>query len=352
MTTTPPSSSHPPAVPPAAVRIGTRGSALARAQSEHVAARLRAVFPRLDVQIVEIHTRGDHDLTTPLHHFGNAGVFVRELEEALLDGRVDLAVHSLKDLPVQSPPGLTVRPAMARELPLDALVTRNGADFAALPPGAKVGTGSLRRTAALRALRGDLDVQPIRGNVNTRLAKLDAGDYDALVMAAAGLHRLGFADRIAQTFSPDDMVPAPAQGILGVEWRSDDASMAVLAAALCVAAVEAQATAERAFLAATGAGCHAPVGAIALPDTCTPEHWQPTPDDYAGPLLLCGFVASPDGEEVVSGQLPGTQADAAKLGSELAAALMAAGAAAILAAAPQRESNGNANGNGNGGAPQ
>ncbi|MGE3855048.1 MAG: hydroxymethylbilane synthase, partial [Planctomycetota bacterium] len=201
--------------PTPSLRIGTRGSALARAQADQVAAALTAAFPSLTVEIVIVSTRGDQDLSTPLHRFGNAGVFVRELEEALLDGRVDLAVHSLKDMPVRQPEGLVVRPAMMREDPRDALVTRDGRPFGELPDGARVGTSSLRRTAALRAMRGDVQVLPVRGNVNTRLAKLDAGEYDALLMATAGLERLGMASRIATRFSPDDMTPAPAQGILG-----------------------------------------------------------------------------------------------------------------------------------------
>jgi hydroxymethylbilane synthase len=292
--------------------IGSRGSKLALWQAEHIHARLtaRGIESRIEI----IRTTGDHITDVSLAQLGKQtstkGLFTKELEDALLDGRIDLAVHSLKDLPTELPPGLALGAVPGpREDVRDALV---GRPLAGLAPGAKVGTSALRRQAQLQALRPDLVIESIRGNVDTRLRKLDEGQYDAIVLAAAGLRRLGWADRIAECFEPDQMCPAVGQGALAIETRAGDDRLFVLDDLTVRSAV----TAERALLKALGGGCQVPVGA----------HAEVRGDQ----LMLRAVVASPDGRTVLREELPGAAMYAEVVGEEVARALLANGAQRIL----------------------
>ena len=243
--------------------LGTRGSALALFQAKFVKALIQREFPELDVQLEIITTEGDTDRTSSLASFGGRGAFVRTIETALLDVRIDAAVHSLKDLPSRLPEGLMLVAAPAREDPRDALVTRDGRTFAELPTGSRIGTGSDRRRAQLERLRDDLEFLDLRGNVDTRLKKLGAGDYDGIVLAAAGLCRLGYSDRISHYFDTGDVLPAAGQGAIGVECRADNTIARAVCGEIDDAAVRICVDAEREFIAALGLGCHAPVGAFA-----------------------------------------------------------------------------------------
>jgi hydroxymethylbilane synthase len=257
-----------------------------------------------------VKTTGDRITHVPLAQVGGKGLFTKEIEEALLEGRADLAVHSLKDLPTELPAGLVLAATPAREDPRDALVGRRLAD---LPAGAKLGTGSLRRAAQLRKLRPDLRIEPVRGNLDTRLRKLDEGQYDAIVLAAAGLKRLGWAERIAEILSPDLVCPAVGQGALAIETRE---TSLLACQNLNHPATEHAVTAERALLAALGGGCQVPIGAYAT---------------VAGDLLsLQAVVVSPDGMQLVRDRSDGPAADAHRIGRELGEALLAAGADIIL----------------------
>ena len=284
------------------IRIGTRGSKLARWQSEWVAEQLRK--SRVDVEIVEIATRGDvhqHDSVASLE---GTGVFTKEIQSALLAGEVDLAVHSLKDLPTQPVKGLTLAAVPLRENLADALVTSAASLLTDLPPSAKIGTGSLRRRSQLLNVRPDFQVLTIRGNVDTRLKKLDAGEYDAIVLAAAGLIRLGFPARITEYLEPPRMLPAPGQGALAIECREDDASSLAAAGGLDDAAARLATTAERTALAALHGGCSAPIAA-----------WGRFVNRQ---LYLDALVASVDGRRVLSA------AHAVDLTTESGAAAIAA----------------------------
>jgi hydroxymethylbilane synthase len=306
------------------LRIATRRSNLALAQSRWVKARLEALDPGLRVDLREYVTRGDQVLDVPLAQVGGKGLFTREIELALLEGEADLAVHSLKDLPSEMPAGLILAAVPEREDPADALILPEGgpptagAWHAALPPGARVGTSSLRRSAQLRALRPDLECLDVRGNVDTRLRKLDSGRYEALLLAAAGLRRLGLESRISFRLPFSDCTPAPAQGALGLQCRADDPATRALLARLDDAPSRAAVTAERSLLETLGGGCSIPVGAHALRD--------------GDRLQLQAVVAAPDGSRLVRAGLIGAAADAAALGRELADMLHRAGAAEILAA--------------------
>ncbi len=250
---------------PRTLRLATRGSQLALWQANHIAGLLRAADPALTVELVEISTTGDRVLSQPLRDMGGLGVFTREVQVAVLDGRADLAVHSLKDLPTESAPGLCLGGVPSREITADALVLPGSwagpPTLDALPPGARIGTGSPRRQAQLLYARPDLSCQEIRGNVETRLRKLDDGEYDALVLASAGLIRLGLAARISARLSPPLMYPAVSQGAIGLECRADDAATQVALERISDRAAWSAALAERALLRALRAGCHAPVGA-------------------------------------------------------------------------------------------
>lgn len=298
------------------LRVGTRGSLLARTQTAHVVALLQAAHPALEIETVIVQTSGDRS-TASLRQIGGQGVFTRELEAALLDGRIDVAVHSLKDLPSTMPDGLVLAAVPPREDVRDVLVSRFDGGLDALPEGARVGTGSLRRQAQLLAQRPDLHVADIRGNVDTRLRKLADGQYDAIVLAAAGLARLGWLDR-ATAFLPVDVVlPAPAQAALGVQCRADDHQTRALLMAIDHAPTHVAVRAERAVLRRLGAGCRLPVAAYA----------EATPDMVTLRSRVVGLEGDPVLEDVRSGRW----ADAELLGKEAAEALLSQGAEALLA---------------------
>jgi hydroxymethylbilane synthase len=299
---------------PNTLRIATRKSALALWQAEHVAALLRAAHPGLAVELVPLSTRGDEILDRPLATIGGKGLFLKELEVAMLEGRADLAVHSLKDVPAELEPGFALPAILPRADAADAFVSNQHADLAALPLGAKVGTSSLRRQAQLRALRPDLELLDLRGNVGTRLAKLDAGHYDAIVLACAGLERLGLAGRIRSRLAAPDWLPAPGQAAIAVEARADQPATLALLAVLDDADTRLEVSAERAMNQTLGGSCTVPVGAW-----CTVTERG---------LHLRGLVG-----DAASGRLLHAQADgvdAAVLGHAVAQALFAQGAADFL----------------------
>ena len=298
------------------VRIGTRGSQLALRQAEEIAAGLRRAWPRIEVELVPIRTSGDRLATAHLAEVGGKGLFVQEIDEALREGRVDLAVHSLKDLPGERPRDLVLAAFPRREDPRDVLVAATPTTMDALPTGARVGTSSLRRSVQLLARRPDVAAMPIRGNVDTRLRKLRQGEYDALVLAAAGLRRLGLLDATATLLEPDEMLPAVGQGTLGVETRADDGEILALAEPLTDGETRTATLAERAFLEAVGGTCTTPLAAYAR--------------RAGNRLRLDAFVATPDGARVMrDGEVGDPEAPEA-LGRRLAARLLAAGAEAII----------------------
>jgi hydroxymethylbilane synthase len=301
-----------------ALRLGTRRSALALAQARTVAAALTAATGRA-VDLVEIVTEGDRS-TADLRVIGGSGVFVSALRDRLAAGEVDLAVHSLKDLPTAPAPGLALAAVPPREDPRDALVARDGLTLGELPPGARVGTGAPRRSAQLRALGLGLDVVPIRGNVDTRLGRVAAGELDAVVLARAGLARLGRLDAVTETLDPGQLLPAPGQAALAVECRADDDATRALVGGLDDPGTRAAVTAERALLAALAAGCSAPVGALA-----------DVGEGDAGPeIYLRAVVAASDGSATVRLSATGALGDAEALGRRLAAELLDAGAADLM----------------------
>lgn len=298
------------------LRLGTRGSRLALVQAEGVAAALRA--HGAEVELVTIRTSGDHLAQAALADFGGKALFVKEIEDALFDGRVDVGVHSLKDMPAVLPAGLRLAAFPPREDPADVLVTRHGETLAELPAAAVVGTSSLRRSVLLRAIRPDLRVEPIRGNVDTRLRKLQDGFYDGLVMALAGLRRLGLALDRARPLPVDEFLPAVGQGILAVEARETDRHLLELLRRVDHTETRAQAEAERAFLQRLGASCHTPVAGLARLD--------------GDGLTISGLVASLDGRTRLRASVSGPASSAERLGHKLADELLARGARAILEA--------------------
>jgi len=315
-----------------ALRLGSRRSPMAVAQSGGVA-RLITEYTGRPVELVGVTTLGDVS-RAQLTQIGGTGVFVSALRESLLGGEVDFAVHSLKDLPTGAAPGITLAAVPARDDPRDALITRDGAKFADLPIGARIGTGSPRRAAQLLLLRPDVSCVPIRGNADTRLGKVRDGELDAVVLAYAGLGRIGRTDSVSEIFEPDDILPAPGQGALAVECRAEDSELAALLATIDHPATHAAVTAERSLLAALEAGCSAPVGAYAVP---------------AGADRLClqaVVLGVPDGamgavadEETVVVRERGEAdaADAARLGRELAARMLAVGARDLIGAKTDRD---------------
>ncbi len=309
---------------PTTIRIGARGSELSRWQANRVAALLRSAYPSLSVELVAIETSGDRLLETPLPLLGGKGAFTAELEAALLGGDIDLAVHSLKDLPTKQQPGLTIGAIVRRDSVVDALISRNGGTLAGLAPGAAVGTSSLRRSAQLLRARPDLHPVSIRGNVGTRLRKVFAPDqgYDAIVLARAGLERLGQLDVISEELSLDVMLPAPGQGALAVQCRDDPAMLTFLKPVHHLATALATAS-ERAFLAALGAGCSAPVAALA---------WV-----VRNELWLHGRVLAHDGSAHVDVHVRASVHDlgaAEALGERAAERALARGASALLKVEP------------------
>jgi hydroxymethylbilane synthase len=303
--------------PRAAVVVGTRASALARAQTGRVCELLEAVSPGLSCEVSPIFTRGDRTQASgePLPSIGGKGLFTAELEQALRDGTIDLAVHSLKDLPTEEIDGVALGAVCLREDVRDCLVSQSGRALQGLPPGAVVGTSSLRRSAQLRALRPDLEVRSIRGNVETRIRKVREGEFDAALLAAAGIARLGLEREVAEWLDVDTMLPAPGQGALAVQCRAGDDATLELLAAVDDEAARAATTAERSFLRALGAGCTAPVAAHGIAD--------------GGAVRLAGLVASPDGREVV--RVSGT-GQPEEIGERLAGEALRTGADAILEA--------------------
>ena len=303
------------------LRIGTRGSRLALRQSRTAQALLEK-GGGVQVVLEVIRTTGDERLDAPLPEIGGKGVFTQELDGALLDGKIDLAVHSLKDLPVELPDGLCLAATPLRVDPRDVLVGPRARPptLASLRRGAVVGTSSLRRTALLRAFRPDVRPQSIRGNVDTRLGKLDDGSYDAVILAAAGLLRLGLEDRAAEWLEPTAWLPAPGQGALGVVTRADDGATRARVEALNDPPTRAAVGAERALLARLGGGCQLPLGALAMP--------------FKDRLRLWGLVASPDGRRAVRGDLTGTSGDPEELGRRLAELLRRRGADLVLGEIP------------------
>jgi len=299
--------------------LGTRGSALALWQSQWVAATLRRLVPAVDVEIMRISSVADRLPETPIADLGTKGVFTKTLEDALFDGRIDMAVHSLKDLASVLPPGLTLAAVPAREDPRDVLVSALASSLEALPPGARVGSSAPRRVAQLAHVRPDLVFLPIRGNVDTRLRKLDNGEYDALILAAAGLHRLGYGARITAYIDTTSMLPAGGQGALGIEARADAPTILALLATLNDPVTAACVTAERRLQAVLEGGCRTPIGALAQ---------VAPPGDV---LRLDAVVASEDGRDLVRESLDGPLDAPAALGDRLAAVLLEKGAGAILA---------------------
>jgi hydroxymethylbilane synthase len=291
--------------------IGSRGSQLALWQAHWVQARLEQLGEQCRIEIIK--TTGDKITDVALSQVGSKGLFTKEIEEALLAGTIDLAVHSLKDMPTELPAGLTLAAIPEREDPRDALVGRT---LPNLEKGARVGTGSLRRAAQLRALRPDLQIEDIRGNIDTRLRKLDEGRYDAIVLASAGLRRLGWENRITELFDPGIMCPAVGQGALAIETRDDDGAGFQAAQRLEHAETRAAVTAERAVLASLGGGCQAPMGAHAFIKD--------------GKLFLIALIVSPDGTQTVRKETQGPIAEAAALGRSLGEQLLAAGGKQIL----------------------
>ncbi len=300
------------------IRIATRKSALALWQAEYVKARLEASHPGLKVSLVPVVSRGDKLLDAPLAKIGGKGLFIKELETALMENEADIAVHSMKDVPMEFPEGLGLYCICEREDPRDAFVSNHFDDLDALPPGSVVGTSSLRRQAQLLARRPDLKIQFLRGNVNTRLAKLDAGEYDAIILAAAGLIRLGFGDRIRSSIGVDESLPAGGQGAVGIECRTGDSELHALLACLNHAPTATRVVAERALNKRLNGGCQVPIACYAVLE--------------GEQLWLRGLVGQPDGTVLLRAEGRAPAAEAEALGVQVAEELLAQGAEQILKA--------------------
>ncbi|MFT6920070.1 MAG: hydroxymethylbilane synthase [Cognaticolwellia sp.] len=298
------------------VRIATRKSALALWQAEYVKAKLEHFHPGIQVELVPMTTKGDILLDTPLAKVGGKGLFVKELEVAILEDRADIAVHSMKDVPVEFPEGLGLEIICPREDPRDAFVSNTIDSLADLPQGAIVGTSSLRRQCQINALRPDLTIRDLRGNVNTRLKKLDNGEYDAIILAAAGLIRLEMPERIREYIAPEVMLPANGQGAVGIECRIDDATIKALLAPLGCEETRLRVVAERAMNRALQGGCQVPIGSYAVLNNQE--------------IYLRGLVGSVDGSEILTSEIRGHINQAAQLGNQLAEQLLAKGAGKIL----------------------
>ncbi|MEQ1121716.1 hydroxymethylbilane synthase [Acinetobacter seifertii] len=300
------------------LKIATRQSPLALWQAEHIRARLQELHPDLTVELVKFVTQGDKILDTPLAKIGGKGLFVKELEAALLDGRADLAVHSMKDVPMALPEGLTLAVICEREDPLDAFVSNQFEKFADLPQGARVGTSSLRRKSQILKQRPDLQIVDLRGNVGTRLGKLDDGQYDAIILASAGLKRLGLENRIRHTIEPNVSLPAVGQGALGLECRADDQEVLALIQPLLHIETDVCVRAERAFNAYLEGGCQVPIAGYA------------TLQD--GKIHIEGRVGSPDGQTLLRAEMTDEAHNAQQLGENLARNLLEQGAGDLLKA--------------------
>ncbi len=302
------------------LRIGTRGSLLARTQTETIVERLRRHRPELKIHVEIIQTTGDLRQGVPFAQVGTKGMFVKEIETALLTRAIDVGVHSLKDMPGELPDGLELACVPEREDPRDALLSRDGAKLTDLPPGAVVGTSSIRRQAQLRHFRPDLRVVELRGNLDTRLAKLDAGQYDAIVLAVAGLNRLGLAARISEYINTEVCLPAVGQGALALETRTGDAATLAWLAQLHDDDTERIIAAERGFQARLHGGCTVPVGALA------------TLSDNRQTITLRGIIAAPDGSALLRDEMSGPVQMGAAIGVDVAERLLARGGAAFLEA--------------------
>ena len=300
------------------VRIATRKSPLAIWQAEHVAQALQRIHPGLDVELIRMSTKGDRVLDSPLAKIGGKGLFVKELEQGMLEGRADIAVHSMKDVPVEFPAGLHLPVIMEREDPTDAFVSNRFGQLDELPQGAVVGTSSLRRQCQLREQRPDLQLKDLRGNVNTRLAKLDAGEFDAIILASAGLIRLGFEERIKRQITPEQILPAIGQGAVGIETRSDDEQINSLIAPLNHDDTWIRVAAERAMNQRLNGGCQVPLAGFA--------------EISGSNLSIRGLVGAPDGSKMLRAAYSGGIEEAEKLGTRLAEDLLDQGAGEILEA--------------------
>ena len=299
------------------VRIATRQSPLALWQAEDVAKRLRDAHPGLQVELVKMVTRGDKILDSPLAKIGGKGLFVKELEAGMLEGSADIAVHSMKDVPMEFPEGLKLSSILQREEPTDAFVSNQFSALSEMPAGSIVGTSSLRRQCQIQARFPELKINFLRGNVNTRLRKLDEGEYDAIILATAGLVRLGFEDRITTRISPEDSLPAAGQGAVGIECRSNDPKIDTLLAPLNDADTATRVSAERAMNTRLNGGCQVPIAGYSILE--------------GEQLWIRGLVGQPDGSAIISAEARGHRDSAEQLGIQVAEDLIAQGADSILA---------------------
>ncbi|WP_367360316.1 hydroxymethylbilane synthase [Syntrophus buswellii] len=300
------------------LNIGTRGSALALTQTRQIAALLQRHYPAMRIEVVVIRTSGDIQKDVPLARIGGKGLFIKEIEEALLAGTVDLAVHSMKDLPAELPEGLRIAAVPLREDPRDVLISGTGLGIGELPAGARIGTGSLRRIVQLSSWRPDLEILPIRGNLDTRIRKVTSGDLDGIVVAAAGIRRMGWAGQVTQFIPAEKMLPAVGQGVLCLETRCGEEDLDAGLAFLEDERTRREVTAERAFLRRLGGGCSLPVAAFA--------------EEREGSLTIRGLVGSLEKGKMIRHELQGKAADAADLGTELADALLDGGGRILLSA--------------------
>jgi hydroxymethylbilane synthase len=298
------------------IRIATRKSALALWQAEFVASTLRDLPDVSSVELVPLSTRGDEILDRSLQAIGGKGLFIKELEVAMAEGRADIAVHSMKDVPAEIPAGFCIAAVLERANPFDALVCRNAGSLDELPTGALIGSSSLRRQSQILAKRPDIKIEPVRGNVNTRLRKLDDGEYEAILLACAGLERLGMQSRISAQLGPDVMLPAAAQGVIGIECLSAQQQLCELLAGIEHAQTRLTTTAERAVAAKLEATCHSPLASFATIEMDT--------------LTLQSLAARPDGSAIISEQISGNPLNAEALGLELADRMLDLGAAKLL----------------------
>lgn len=298
------------------IRIATRKSPLALWQAEEVSRQLKQQHPGINIELLKIVSKGDKILDAPLAKIGGKGLFVKELEQAMLDGEADIAVHSMKDVPMEFPEGLHLPVIMQREDPTDAFVSNHYSSFAELPSNARIGSSSLRRQLQIKEVMPHAQMLNLRGNVNSRLQKLDNGDYDAIILATAGLLRLEFEDRIKLRISPENSLPSVGQGAVGIECRVDDSNIESLIAPLNHANTRTRLTAERAMNHGLNGGCQVPIAGFALLEN--------------GELFLRGLVGRPDGSEVIRGEIRGPASQAQSLGEQLAQQLLKDGADVIL----------------------
>lgn len=303
-------------MPAKIIRIATRQSPLAIWQAEHVAARLQRAFPRVRVELLKMVTRGDRILDAPLARVGGKGLFVKELEQGMLDGAADIAVHSMKDVPVEFPDGLQLGVILEREDPTDALVSNRYASLRELPDDARIGTCSLRRQCQIKARFPDAEIGNLRGNVNTRLAKLDTGEFDAIILASAGLKRLGLANRITESLNPSVSLPAIGQGAIGIECRQDDEEIQAILMALHDEPTSLRLRAERAMNARLNGGCQVPIAGFA--------------EIVEGRLRMRGMVGSIDGTRIFRAEAYADTEQAEQLGQSIAENLLAQGADRVL----------------------